>query len=78
VQFGAVLFDQGQFGVNASYNTTTKTYKMNASPAMVNAVNWGNDAVHNATIDVWPHVAIGQYKRGEMPRASGDCASLQA
>ncbi len=75
VRFGSVLFDQEYFGVAFMYNATTNRYYSEASPAYIAAVNRGNDAVYNATLSVWPGVDIDQYKRGEVSRAAGDCAS---
>eukprot|EP01052_Picozoa_sp_SAG31_P029271 SAG31_NODE_2896_length_4936_cov_5.275377_4_plen_240_part_00 len=75
VRFGSVLFDQEYFGVAYTYNFTTNKYTADASPAYIAAVNRGNDAVYNATLSVWPDVSIDQYKRGEVSRAAGDCAS---
>eukprot|EP01046_Picozoa_sp_COSAG06_P007206 COSAG06_NODE_349_length_16992_cov_9.318712_12_plen_624_part_00 len=75
VSFGSVLFDQEYFGVPFTYNATTNQYLSQATPAYIAAVNRGNDAVYNATLAVWPDVAVDQYKRGEVSRAAGDCAS---
>lgn len=75
VRFGSVLLDQEKFGVDQEYNATTRKILPNASLAKIEAVRWGNDAVYNATLSVWPDVAIDQYSRGAISRASGDCAS---
>ena len=60
------LLDQEYIGVPWDYNISTNTYTRTASAAYIAAVNWGNDAVYNATVEVWPGVDIDQYKRGEV------------
>eukprot|EP01045_Picozoa_sp_COSAG04_P009832 COSAG04_NODE_584_length_12354_cov_29.554141_4_plen_1028_part_00 len=72
VRFGAVLFDQEYFGVRYNYSVGTNSYRLASTRAMIDAVNYANDAAYNCTLDVWPGVTIDQYKRGEVSRAAGD------
>jgi hypothetical protein len=78
VRFGAVLLDQEFFGVAYSIDQTpwgAESYQLAMTDVGIKMVTDANDAAYNATLEVWPDVAIDQYKRGEISRSSGDCVA---
>ena len=79
VVFSAMLFDQEYFGVHYIFEQPDNQsgfgdmhYHLNSTRAKIDAVNHGNDAVYNATLQAWPHATIDQYQRGSIWQTVGD------